>query len=83
MAHDFKAVHGFYLNVADDAANPSIFLLPVFPESVVEVRPNAKGGSSITVRMASTETVTLDVIQGADFVHGAIRQCKELDERSC
>ena len=80
MPDEFKAVHGFYLNVAHGDGQPSIFLLPVFPENVAEVKPKRGGGSSITVRTAKDETDTLEVTQGADFIAEAMRRCKALDE---
>lgn len=80
MAEEFRLVHGFYLNVAGSARKPTIFLLPVFPESVVEVKPNKDGGNSITVRTAKDETITLDVTQDTEFVRDAMRRCADLDK---
>ncbi len=82
MPDDFKPLHGFRLNVVDGAGQPSIFLLPVFPESVVDVKVNAEGGSSITVRMSNGESVTLGVTQPPGFVQEMMRRCKELDQRA-
>lgn len=79
MANDFKPVHGFRLNAADGAGAPSIFLLSVFPESIIDVQPSASGGSSITIRMASGDSGTFEFTQSAELVQQMIQQCKELD----
>lgn len=82
MSDEFKPIHGFYLNVADGAGTPGSFRLPVFPESVLDVEAKPGGGSSITVRMSSGDSVTLDVAQPIDLVQELMRRCKELDERA-
>lgn len=80
MADEFKPVHGCYLNVAGDDGKATIFIWPVFPENVVEVKPNASGGCSVTVSIAEKEPFTVDVVQNAAFVADAMRRCRELDE---
>jgi hypothetical protein len=80
MVDEFRPIHGFRLSVADGAGQPGIFLLPVFPESVLDVSPNDKGGSSVAVRMSNGETLNLSVAQPPELVQELMRQCKALDQ---
>lgn len=79
MSTEFKRVHGFRLNVSKGKGEPTIFMFPVFPERVVDLKPVSPSGAEITVKMANDDRITWEVTQSVDEIRAMIAHCKKLD----
>ncbi len=79
MPTEFEPVHGFRLNVSKRKGERTIFILRVFPEGVLDLKPVSPSGAEITVKMANDDPITWEVTQSVDEIRAMIARCKELD----
>jgi len=70
--------HGFRLRLAG-TDEPNIFFWSLFPDSIVDLQPLESGGTTITSKLPSNETITHPVVESIDEIRQQIERCRELD----
>ncbi len=81
MDRDKRIQHGIWLRLAG-TDEPSIFLWPIFPDSIVDLQPLESGGTNVTVRLPNNPNVTGSVEATKEEIEQLIETCRELD-RTC
>jgi hypothetical protein len=61
------------------AGNPTILLLTVLPEHIVNLSQIDSGGTNVTVAQPLGGTSTIPVIEEIDHIKYAIKECKQVD----
>jgi hypothetical protein len=81
MGRDKRIQHGIWLRLVG-TDEPSIFLWPIFPDSIVDLQPLESGGTNVTVRLPNNPNVTVPVEATKEEIVQLIKECRDLD-RTC
>jgi hypothetical protein len=79
MNEENSIKHGFRLRVAGDE-EPTIFLWPILPESIQDIKTLDSGGASVTIKLPNGDFITHSVVESKEIIEMKIAKCQQLDE---